>query len=190
MVKNYGGNKSKKQGRKHIQEALERSQEKTRLKRVEEENEIYMAVTKMLGGSICEVMNNEEKKYHCIIRRNFRGRHKRDNMVSVGNWVLVGLRSWETQSSGIPKCDMLEVYNNTADIQYILQNHKWYVNRLPLVENSLDYGLELEDKKESIFMDTGEYQENKEVQGYMDAILEPNDNHKQGEQVDFDIDLI
>ena len=39
-----------------------------------------------------------------------RDRGKRDNMVKVGTWILVGPREYET-SREKEKCDLLEVYN-------------------------------------------------------------------------------
>jgi hypothetical protein len=50
----------------------------------------------------------------CIIRNKFRGRGKRDNTVALGTWVMVGIRSWESNSgdNNTQKCDLLEVYND------------------------------------------------------------------------------
>lgn len=141
MVKNFGGNKSKRQGRKHVLEAAASALARTRLKDEGVAGEVYAAATRMLGGSLCEVVDNEGRAYHCVIRSKFRGRHKRENMVSAGNWLLVGLRAWQTAHApesghGKPKCDLLEVYNSSRDVAYILEHHAELVGRLPLVEDA------------------------------------------------------
>ena len=141
MVKNFGGNKSKKQGRKHVQEAAASALAQTRLKDEGAAGEVYVAVTKMLGGSICEVVDNGGCAYHCVIRSKFRGRHKRENLITAGNWLLVGLRAWQTAHApdsghGKPKCDLLEVYNSSRDVAYILEHHAELVGRLPLMEDA------------------------------------------------------
>jgi hypothetical protein len=60
------------------------------------------------------------------IRGKFTGKGKRDNIVNNGTWVLIGVREWdikkEEESMGrktclskdekLPKCDLLEVYND------------------------------------------------------------------------------
>lgn len=141
MVKNFGGNKSKKQGRKHVQEATASALAQTRLKDEDAVGEVYVGVTRMLGGSICEVVDNGGFAYHCVIRSKFRGRHKRENLITAGNWLLVGLRAWQTAHApdsghGKPKCDLLEVYNSSRDVAYILEHHAELVGRLPLTEDT------------------------------------------------------
>jgi hypothetical protein len=53
----------------------------------------------------------------CIIRGKFRGgRGKRNNLLTVNTWVLVGLREWNaeaTESKESTKCDLLEVYTES-----------------------------------------------------------------------------
>jgi initiation factor 1A len=117
MVKNtQGGNKHKNQARKYIV-----AKPSNKLRIAEDEGELYAVVTKMLGNGMFHA--------HCIdgiarlgyIRGKFTGRRKRDNVVAPGVWVLVGEREWdigeEKASSGakvkLPKCDLLEVYNES-----------------------------------------------------------------------------
>jgi translation initiation factor IF-1 len=104
MVKNSGGNKSKKIGRKFITAS---SDNKIRLS--QEEAEIYAVVTKNLGNGMFYANDSTGKELLCIMRRKFKGRSKRDNVVSPGGWVLVGKREFE--SCAKPKYDLLEVYN-------------------------------------------------------------------------------
>jgi translation initiation factor IF-1 len=112
MVKNTtGGNKSKKISRKVFNSNLVR--EKTRVKNHDEPFEMYASVIKHSGNGIVEVMCLDEIKRNCIIRNKFRGRNKRNNFVTIGTKILVGLRDYETISSTkTPKCDLLYVYKD------------------------------------------------------------------------------
>ena len=86
-----------------------------------EEGEIYAAVTKIFGGSQCEVVCADGVKRRCIIRAKFRGRQKRDNRIEVGTWVLVGLREWGSLSAEKQVCDLLTVYS-TSDKESLKKN--------------------------------------------------------------------
>lgn len=107
MVKNFGGKKSKRLGRKHVQAAAEAALVKCRLKDPALSGERYAVVCRLLGGDMCEVLETSGARRVCVIRKRFRGRNKRDHMVAAGGLVLVGLREWEAR----PKCDLLEVYS-------------------------------------------------------------------------------
>jgi initiation factor 1A len=117
MVKNTkGGSGHKSQARKY--EATKQSNFKTRF--AEDEYEYYAQVVATLGNGMCHVMCMDGKKRLCIIRGKFRGRGKRDNIVSNGKWVLVGGRDFEPERAGtgsnkgdiLEKCDLLEVYSD------------------------------------------------------------------------------
>ena len=116
MVKNAGGNKSKRQGRKYVNAPQQRS-----VRYVKEEGEVYAVVTKLFGGSNCEVMCMDGNVRLCIIRNKFRGRDKRDNTIAPSVWVLVGIRDWEARIGKPQKCDLLEVYTD-ADREKIKTN--------------------------------------------------------------------
>lgn len=107
MVKNTGGNKSKRQGRKYVNAPQQRS-----VRYIKEEGEVYAIVTKLFGGSNCEVMCMDGKVRLCVIRNKFRGRDKRDNTISPNVWVLVGIRDCEARIGKPQKCDLLEVYSD------------------------------------------------------------------------------
>ena len=57
----------------------------------------------------------------CHIRGKFTGRSKRENALSQGTWVLIGLRQWDADKEfaskvsktdkKIQKCDLLEIYS-------------------------------------------------------------------------------
>ena len=100
-----GGRNNRKVGRKYVGTPGGG----TKLRVVEEEGELYAAVNKMLGGGMMNVMCIDGVERLCVMRKKFRGRGKRDNMVGKGSWVLVGLREWESSSRN--KCDLIEVYN-------------------------------------------------------------------------------
>jgi initiation factor 1A len=109
MVKNQtGGNKSKKMGRKFVSDTASSENKKVRL--ATEEGELYAVVTKILGNGMFYANDVEGKERLCIMRNKFRGRGKHDNTVSLGTWVLIGEREFE--SSAKPKCDLLEVYTD------------------------------------------------------------------------------
>ena len=116
MVKNAGGNKQKKQGRKHIQAGGQGGP----LRVAKEEDEIYAIVNKIYGGTAnVKCIDGKSRIMH--IRNKFKGRGKRDNILASGTWVLVGRRSWEQQHEDkLEKCDLLEVYN-TNDISSLKQ---------------------------------------------------------------------
>jgi translation initiation factor IF-1 len=123
MVKNTnGGSKAKGFARKHANN----NNNNNDVRVVEEVGEIYAVVTKMCGGSMFQCYGIDHVERLCHIRGSFSGRKKRDNIVTNGGWVLIGLREWdkkeeeaqETSSSSsskkvkLPQCDLLEVYND------------------------------------------------------------------------------
>ena len=128
MVKNNtGGNKSKKQGRKYAAPTLEQ-QGQQKVRRVEEVGEIYAAITKIFGGTSCKVVDINGVTRDCIIRRKFNSAGgKRQNMISIGTWVLVGIRDWEVRANGEQKCDLLEVYSASEK------------DRLKQIENNFNF---------------------------------------------------
>ena len=119
MVKNTkGGSGHKKFARKHSGGGARINN----LRVSQDISEVYAIVTKMLGNGMfhCHCIDVNIRLGH--IRGKFSYRSgKRDNMVQVGKWVLVGLREWDTsdtsciskQSEKFQQCDLLEVYNDT-----------------------------------------------------------------------------
>jgi len=116
MVKNTtGGSKTKGQARKLV---ADKSKVSKFLRISQEEGEVYAKVEKMLGNGMCHVVCLDKVTRLCFIRGKFRGRGKKDNLLTPGTWVLVGLREWEnktvstTDTKPTQKCDLLEVYND------------------------------------------------------------------------------
>jgi len=106
MVKNLkGGNKSKQMGRKFVTAPVDR-----RVRLTVEEGEIYAVVTKMLGNGMFTANDIEGKERLVVMGGKFRGKGKRDNTVTLGSWVMIGERDYESSSK--PKCDLLEVYTD------------------------------------------------------------------------------
>lgn len=108
MVKNLGGNKAKRQGRKHTQ-----GNTSSATRRAASEDEKYGIITKVYGGGRAEVKCIDGVFRLLIIRNKFKGRNKRDNTICLNTWVLAGLRSWEVRrADDRENCDLLEVYNS------------------------------------------------------------------------------
>ena len=110
MVKNTkGGSGHKSQARKFVDSS--KQQVKTRI--ALEDGEIYAQVSKILGNGMCHVLCQDSKTRLCMIRGKFRGRGKRDNMLSNGKFILVGIRDYESGKEGkLENCDLLDVYSD------------------------------------------------------------------------------
>ena len=116
MVKNTtGGNKSKGFARKNF------TKKDNSLRTSEDEAEVYVQVTKIYGGPMCQVITLKDEELLCHIRGKFRGRGKRDNFIGNGTWLLVGKREWEKESSSgkLLNCDVIEVYNDADKVKLI-----------------------------------------------------------------------
>jgi initiation factor 1A len=104
MVKNTtGGTGTKGLARKH------QSSGDNRLRLPECDLEQFAIVTKMLGNGMCEIYTNDNTRLIGHIRNKFRGKQKRNNMLSVNSIVMVGLREWENP---IKNCDILSIYES------------------------------------------------------------------------------
>lgn len=109
MVKNAkGGKGSKKMGRKFVNAPV---QKQVRLADPNEPCEIYGVVEKLFGHGRFQIKDHTGKDRLVIIPNKFRGRGKRDNTVTLGGWVLVGIREYESSENA--KCDLLEVYSES-----------------------------------------------------------------------------
>jgi len=161
MVKNYGGNRAKKQGRKFVQETNDTT--KTRFSK--DEDEIYACCTRIFGNGMCSVDCIDGKSRICIIRKKFKGRGKRGNVVNIGTWILVGRRSFEKVSDSSEKkekCDLLEVYSN-KDCSKIKQRETKYTSKLKEFDqiggnkieksNNKDDTIEFEDESNHVNID-------------------------------------
>jgi hypothetical protein len=76
----------------------------------------------MYGGDRCRVACACGLDLQCVIRKKFRGRHRRGNVVTVGCYVLVGLRDYEAPNHRL--CDLLEVYSRTRPTASTARRHR------------------------------------------------------------------
>ena len=119
MVKNEkGGCNGKKVAHKHAVKST-----KSGLRISQNKSEIY-GVVKRLNGNTFDVTCIDDKERRCFIRGKFKGRGKRDNIIEVDKWVLIGIREFQqapkenavkSNSKGkkeMEMCDLLEVYSS------------------------------------------------------------------------------
>ena len=89
-----------------------------------EEEEKYAVCIKLFGGGMCSVKCEDGICRTCVMRSKFRGKDRRDNMITQGSLLLVGIRDWERVTEGKPqKCDLLEVYK-PSERESLLQLEK------------------------------------------------------------------
>lgn len=155
MVKNTGGNKAKGFARKSF------GKNSNSLQISQDDAEKYVQVTKMLGNSMCKVIDLDGKEMLCHIRGKFSGRGKRDNFIGPSSWLLVGLREWEKEDNSKNKllnCDVLTVYNDNDKLR--LKNTIVHINWNPFLANDTKSGeVDIDDNFEFIDATTQEYQE-------------------------------
>ena len=158
MVKNVsGGNKSKGFARKNL------VKKDNSLRISEDDAEVYAQVTKIFGGSMCQVITLDGCEMLCHIRGKFRGRGKKDNFIGNGSWLLVGLREWEKEAKEgkLLNCDVIEVYNDGDKIK--LTNNITSINWTLFINNDTrKHGVDdSQDNTGIVFADekTQEYQD-------------------------------
>jgi initiation factor 1A len=162
MVKNTGGNKTKGQARKFVN-----SNDKKDIKKLRESDdplEIYSQVEKVLGNGMYNVICIDGKNRLCHSAGKFKGRNKKDNFVSLGSWLLVGLREYEAGGNNkkLENCDLLEVYNDIEKERLkTTVNQNWSVFIKNDAANSFTTQQVVESSENVIFGDakTMEYQE-------------------------------
>jgi translation initiation factor 1A len=166
MVKNTkGGSGHKKMGRKFTTGA-----KNNKLRLSEEEGEIYSIVLNMCGNGMfhCYGIDGITRLGH--IRGKFSGRGKRDNMVEVGKWVLIGLREWDIEPSTMKtinkkekmqKCDLLEVYNesdkqrlrDTVDEEWILLDNNDNSRSKSITSDDICFTTDKEIEREKLLVE-------------------------------------
>jgi translation initiation factor 1A len=150
MVKNFGGKKTKGMARKNL------TVKPNNVLRVStNEYEKYAQTLKLLGNGMCHVLCDDNVTRLCHIRGKFRGRGKRDNLVSSGSLLLIGIREYESGGDGkkLQNCDLLEVYNDQdkEKLKQTVTDVNWHLLSTNLMTS------EKTDKKEDIqFIDNGQ----------------------------------
>ena len=105
--KGKGGRRHRKQASKHFQAPA-----RANVRFAKADDEIYARVIKLYGNGMADVLCSDKITRLLQIRKKFRGRNKRDNMISIGTMVLAGLRSWEVRHADKKnKVDLLYVYS-------------------------------------------------------------------------------
>ena len=99
MVKNTTGGKAAKS----MASKNSGSSSNTKLTVSSNRDEVYAIASKMLGNSTFNCIGLDGNTYLCHIRGKFSGKGKRDNTVSPGTWVLVGLYQWNASSADLLK---------------------------------------------------------------------------------------
>ena len=105
MVKNTSGGS----GHKSLARKMVSSGKANTIRLSQDPSELYGTITKMFGNGMCQVRTEKNEDLMCHIRGKFRGRNKKQNVVSINSTVLVGLREWETP---VKNCDLLEIYEH------------------------------------------------------------------------------
>lgn len=179
MGKNlFGGGKSRKGARNRQNEVV--TQKATRYSN--EESEVYACVTRLLGGPNCEVKCVDGKLRFCVIRSKFRGRGKRDNTLTSGTWVLIGLRDWESRTDNkLSRCDLLEVY--TAADKQRLKNTVKDVNWGNLAGIGADPEFASDDEIDFDDQDTEHYQK---IMGNKASYITFQNSASSDEELDID----
>jgi translation initiation factor IF-1 len=116
MVRNtHGGNKSKGMARKDFAPTAAHA---TRMPNGPFEQ--VAVVSKMLGNGMfyADFIDGTATTLLVHIRNKFRGRSRRNNDVSVGKLVLIGLRDWEAPH--FKQADLLLVYDDHDSSSFTL----------------------------------------------------------------------
>jgi initiation factor 1A len=163
MVKNLGGNKTKGQARKFVNDNNDKKDSK-KLRESEDPLEIYAQVEKVLGNGMYNVICLDGKNRLCHSSGKFKGRNKKDNFVKLGSWLLIGLRAYESGGSNkkLQNCDLLEVYNEfETEKLKVTVNQDWSIFIENDNKNSFTSKTVIASSNSIIFSDakTIEYQE-------------------------------
>lgn len=154
-----GGCNGKKVAHKHAVKST-----KSGLRVSQNKSEIY-GVVKRLNGNTFDVSCIDEKERRCFIRGKFKGRGKRDNIIEVDKWVLIGLREFQQVPSELvlvngkkemEMCDLLEVYSS-SEKETLKRTHGVFMKESELAR-SIAATVASEESFQFVDMDTLRYQ--------------------------------
>ena len=154
-----GGCNGKKVAHKHAVKST-----KSGLRISQNKSEIY-GVVKRLNGNTFDVTCIDEKERRCFIRGKFKGRGKRDNIIEVDKWVLVGLREFQQVPSELvlvngkkemEMCDLLEEYSS-SEKETLKRTHGVYMKESE-ISRSVAAITASEETLQFVDMDTLRYQ--------------------------------
>ena len=155
-----GGCNGKKVAHKHAVKST-----KSGLRVSQNKSEIY-GVVKRLNGNTFDVTCIDEKERRCFIRGKFKCRGKRDNIIEVDKWVLIGLREFQQAPSELvlvngkkemEMCDLLEVYSS-SEKETLKRTHGVYMKESELARSTVTSETN-EEALQFVDMDTLRYQE-------------------------------
>jgi hypothetical protein len=98
-----------------------------------------VCVTKVFGGGLFEVVDNDNHIYRAHLRGKMKGTNKRHNFVSLFSILLVGLRSDISDSS---ICDILFVYDEN-DIHFLSLISSISISNILYFHNNHDFSNKL-----------------------------------------------
>lgn len=181
MTKNTKGGKHKNQARKHIN-AANNTMRTLRLAKDNMPEEKYASVVRILGGPMIEVLCEDNVKRLGHIRGKFTGKGKRNNLMTSGSWILVGLRSFETSTARkLDNCDVLEVYEEGDKDRIVQKLGKKNPRIKVLMENDAKYNIDMDI--DNIFQ---EEEDEVEVKMQSTAQTEQTQTFTLSEDVDID----
>lgn len=99
-----------------------------------DDGELYASAGKNFGGGRFGVLCSDGKERICVIRQKFKGRFRRGNDVSIGTYMLVGMRDWETEDT---TCDLLCVYT-TQEVNILKQDAAFKYDMLCVNEKKIE----------------------------------------------------
>lgn len=127
MVKNTGGKRTKAVARKNM------APRSSSLVLADCEEKKYAVVIKLMGGSICSILTQDNVSLMGHIRGKFSGRNKSKNLIGTNTLVLIGLRTWESTPKN---CDILEVYSHD-DVKVLSQIPSINIDHLIRMANGI-----------------------------------------------------
>ena len=151
----------------------------------QEVGELFAVVSRIYGGENMGVTCSDGKERLCVIRRKFRGRHKRSNEVTIGSLVLVGLYDWATKTHGKKqKCDLLHVYSREQSRSFAKQgllgsNIQRLIaavgdaRAIAVVDDSLEFAHDGLEQTDDYFEDSASTEEDGENEDDADAASVP-----------------
>jgi initiation factor 1A len=143
MVKNVtGGSKHRSAARK---QAAPVAPPVIQWVRRADEGEMYASAAKNYGGCRFGVLCSDGVERICVIRRKFK-RFRRGSDVSVGTYLLVGMREWETDKS---TCDLLYVYSQ-GEVNLLKQDAAFKYDMLCVNEKKIEEVREKKKHAESV----------------------------------------
>jgi len=197
MVKNLGGKHGKKIARKNAYSNSEVNHNK-KMRFASGHEELYGIVTKCLGNGQFLIICIDQVERLCILRNKFTGRNKQSNLISIGSWMIIGLRKWETCKPGKKeKCDMLEVYTNNekhklieeckTNLFFLIQQENILLNINDQEEDSNEYLTFSEGKTNNDDVGSANEKEGDalEVKDAVDVVQSEDDDNN-NEMIDID----